>query len=47
MAKLSEVGAEWDDLERAILELILLIGQGRYDSLLCIWDMPFLGSKIL
>ena len=47
MAKLSEVGAEWDDLERAALELILLIGQGRYDSPLCICDMPFLGSKIL
>lgn len=45
MAKLSEVGAEWDDLERAVLELILLIDQGQDDSPLCIWDMPFLGSK--
>lgn len=47
MAKLSEVGAEWGDLERAVLELLLLIGQGWDDSPLCIWDMPFLASKII
>ena len=47
MAKLSEVGAEWGDLERAVLELLLLIGQGWDDSPLCIWDMPFLASKTI